>query len=439
MELRDSYKQTEGGLVPGAWESVLLDTLAKRGSGHTPDKKHPEYWNGDIRWVSLKDSDALDRLYIEETAATVTPAGIANSSAVVHPAGTVVLSRDAGVGKSAITKTAMAVSQHFIAWQCGHRLDNHFLYYWLQSEKAEFERVAFGNTIKTIGLPYFRSLAIPCPPLPEQRAIATALSDVDALLGGLERLIAKKRDLKQAAMQQLLSGQTRLPGFSGEWEVKRLGDLFYFSGGYSASRDQLSTEGHCYLHYGDIHGSTKTCIDTDADFQNIPRLDVPLRRVSAASLLDDGDVVFVDASEDDAGTSKHVVVVNKKKKPFVAGLHTIVAKSKTDELAHEYRRFCFQTTAIRRQFLFYSVGTKVSGINKSNIPKLTLSFPSVSEQTAIAEALTEMDVELAALMARRDKTRALKQAMMQELLTGRIRLISGQLKVESGEWRVESD
>jgi type I restriction enzyme S subunit len=261
--------------------------------------------------------------------------------------------------------------------------------------------------------------------LPEQRAIATALSDVDGLLGGLDRLIAKKRDLKQAAMQQLLTGQTRLPGFHGEWEVKRLGELFNFSGGYSASRDQLSTEGHCYLHYGDIHGSTKTCIDTDADFQNIPKLDIPVKRVSPASLLDDGDVVFVDASEDDAGTSKHVVVVNKSKKPFISGLHTIVAKSKTEELAHEYRRYCFQTTAIRQQFLFYAVGTKVSGISKTNIAKLKLPVPKVPEQTAIAEVLSDMDAELAALEQRRDKTRALKQAVMQELLTGKTRLIAG--------------
>src|SRR5438477_11819072 len=82
------------------------------------------------------------------------------------------------------------------------------------------------------------------PPPPEQCAIATALSDVDGLLGGLDRLIAKKRDLKQAAMQQLLTGKTRLPGFHGGWEVKTFGELFHFSGGYSASRDQLSSHGH---------------------------------------------------------------------------------------------------------------------------------------------------------------------------------------------------
>ena len=259
--------------------------------------------------------------------------------------------------------------------------------------------------------------------LPEQETIAATLSDVDALLDGLDRLIAKKRGLKQATMQQLLTGQTRLPGFDGEWEVKTLGELFRFSGGYSASRDQLSEEGHCYLHYGDIHGSSKTTIDTNADFQDIPKLAIALNRVSRDSLLEDGDVVFVDASEDDAGTSKHVVVINKDGRPFISGLHTIVAKTKTQELAHEYRQYCFQTVAIRQQFLFYAVGTKVSGISKKNISKLTLPVPSLPEQTAIAAVLSDMDAELPALEARRDKTRVLKQGMMQELLTGKTRLV----------------
>jgi type I restriction enzyme S subunit len=182
-------------------------------------------------------------------------------------------------------------------------------------------------------------------------------------------------------------------------------------------------KGHCYLHYGDIHGSSKTTIDTKDDYQTIPKLDIPLRQVSANSLLDDGDVVFVDASEDDAGTSKHVVVKNSARLPFISGLHTIVAKPKTDELAHEYRRFCFQTSAIRQQFMFYAVGTKVSGISKTNIAKLMLPVPPINEQHEIAAALSAIDVELAALEVRRDKTRVLKQGMMQELLTGRTRLV----------------
>ncbi len=261
------------------------------------------------------------------------------------------------------------------------------------------------------------------PPLPEQEAIAEALSDADALIESLEQLITKKRQIKQGAMQELLTGKKRLSGFSGEWEVKKLGDLFSFSGGYSASRDQLSSEGHCYLHYGDIHGSSKMIIDAKDDYQNIPKLNIPLKRIASNSLLEDGDVVFVDASEDDEGTSRYIVVVNKDDIPFIAGLHTIVAKSKTSELTHEYRRYCFQTADIHQQFLFFAVGTKVSGISKSNIPKLTLPVPPFPEQAAIAEILMDMEAEIDAQEVKLEKARKIKYGMMHNLLTGKIRLI----------------
>lgn len=226
--------------------------------------------------------------------------------------------------------------------------------------------------------------------------------------------------------------QTEVGIIPDEWDVKPLGNLFGFSGGYSASRAQLTTEGHCYLHYGDIHGATKTWVDTGVDYQDIPKLDIPLKRVSSRSLLEDGDVVFVDASEDDEGTSKHVVVLNKENMPFISGLHTIVAKSKTDELVHEYRRYCFQTTVVRQQFLFYAVGTKVVGISKSNIPKVFLPVPTPPEQHAIATALNDVDALLGGLDRLIAKKRDLKQAAMQQLLTGETRLPGFR-----GEWEVK--
>jgi type I restriction enzyme S subunit len=140
--------------------------------------------------------------------------------------------------------------------------------------------------------------------------------------------------------------------------------------------------------------------------------------------LEDGDVVFVDASEDDEGASRHVVIINKGKIPYISGLHTIVAKSKTEDLDHTYRRYCFQTRHIKQQFYYYAVGTKVTGISKKNIARLFLKLPPTrTEQAAIAEILSDMDAEIAALEQRREKTRLLKQGMMQELLTGRIRLV----------------
>lgn len=214
-----------------------------------------------------------------------------------------------------------------------------------------------------------------------------------------------------------------------EWIEKSLGDLFGFSGGFSASRADLSTKGHSYLHYGDIHGSTKTFVDVCND-GSIPRLDVDLSKISRASLLNDGDVVFVDASEDDDGTSRHIVVRNKKSVPFISGLHTIVAKAKTTELDNRFREFCFQTTDIRAQFKFYAVGTKVTGISKKAITEIILSYPKdKDEQRRIAEALSDTDALITKMKKLIAKKCAIKQGAMQELLTGKQRLPGF-----SGEW-----
>ena len=412
------YKQTEVGVIPEEWKAATIADVCLFSGGSQPPRAVFKFapTPGYIRLIQIRDYKSDDFVtYIPEPLARKRCTSEDIMIGRYGPPIFQILRGIEGAYNVALIKTTLKPE-----------VDREFFFNVLNQEPLfqlmeALSRRSSGQT--GVEMPALKAYGLPLPPLPEQRAIAEALSDVDELLGALDRLIAKKRDIKQAAMQQLLTGQTRLPGFSGEWEVKRLGDLFNFTGGYSASRDQLSAEGHCYLHYGDIHGSTKTHIDTDVDFQNIPKLDIPLKCVSPASLLEDGDVVFVDASEDEAGTSKHVVVINKAKKPFISGLHTIVAKSKTTELAHKYRRYCFQTAAIRQQFLFYAVGTKVSGISKSNIPKLTLSIPSIPEQTAIAEVLSDMDAELAALEQRRDKTRLLKQGMMQELLTGRIRLV----------------
>jgi type I restriction enzyme, S subunit len=342
----------------------------------------------------------------------------------------VLFAHNATVGPTALLSTELdyvILSTTATYFRCNaEKLINSFLLYVLQSAHfvGQYRAVMAQSTRNQVPITAQRKLSIILPPTKvEQEAVAETLSDADDLIESLEQLLAKKRHVKQGAMQELLTGKKRLQGFGGEWEVKRLGDLFDFSGGFSASRDQLSTDGHCYLHYGDIHKSAKTYIDVRAEHQDIPKLDMPLKRISTASLLEDGDVVFVDASEDDEGTSKHVVIVNKDKRPYISGLHTIVAKSKTDDLDHHYRRYCFQTTEIKRQFYFFAVGTKVSGISKTNIAKVTLSLPSIPEQSAIAAILSDMDTEIAALEAKLAKARNLKQGMMQELLTGRIRLV----------------
>jgi len=429
-ELKPGYKQTEVGVIPEDWEAARLgDKTTKVGSGITPtggervykQEGRPFLRSQNVGWgtLILDDIAFID----EDTHAKFQDTEIEICDVFLNITG-------ASIGRSAVADCRVKrgnVNQHVCIIRTNQvQLHPRFLNYFLLSTAGQKQIESFqaGGNRQGLNFGQIRSFLIPLPPTKaEQEVIAEALSDADALIESLEQLIAKKRHLKQGAMQELLTGKKRLPGFSGEWEEKPLGELFDFSGGFSASRDQLSTDGYCYLHYGDIHKSSKTYIDVRADYQDIPKLDIPLKRISAASLLEEGDVVFVDASEDDEGTSKHVVIVNKGNTPYISGLHTIVAKSKTNDLDHRYRRYCFQTTAIKKQFYFFAVGTKVSGISKTNIARVIIPVPSVPEQAAIAIVLSAMDAEIAALEAKLAKIRRIKQGMMQELLTGKTRLV----------------
>jgi type I restriction enzyme S subunit len=186
------------------WEVKKLEDLAKRGSGHTPSKLDPEHYNGGIKWISLADSKRLDVGLISRTEHEISAKGIKNSSAVLHPAGTVLISRDAGVGKSAVMALPMAVSQHFIVWTChANLLSNWFLYYQLQQMKPIFERIATGSTIKTIGLPFFKELLSAVPTLPEQQRIADSLSSLDAVITAAAQTLDTLKTHKQGLMQQL--------------------------------------------------------------------------------------------------------------------------------------------------------------------------------------------------------------------------------------------
>lgn len=188
----------------GEWEGKRLEDLAKRGSGHTPSKSNPEYYNGGIKWVSLADSKRLDRGLIAETAIEISEQGIHNSSTVLHPAGTVLISRDAGIGKSAVMDVPMAVSQHFIVWTCNPcKLSNWFLYHVLQNSKPIFERAATGSTIKTIGLQFFIDLIFRVPSLPEQQRIADCLTSLDDLITAQCDKLKVLRTHKQGLVQML--------------------------------------------------------------------------------------------------------------------------------------------------------------------------------------------------------------------------------------------
>ncbi|MBK8889216.1 MAG: restriction endonuclease subunit S [Dechloromonas sp.] len=250
-------------------------------------------------------------------------------------------------------------------------------------------------------------LAVRLPPLREQRAIAAALSDVDALLAKLDQFIAKKRDLKQAAMQQLLTGQTRLPGFSGEWEVKRLLSLATIAQGQINPSDE-PYRSMWLVGPEHVEGRTGKLLNR--------RTAAEQEAISGKYLFKKGDVVY--------GKINPYL-----RKAFLADFDGLCSADMYPLRAVEGVAPGFLLAIILGpEFSRYAESVSMrSGMPKINREEMagfaTLVPKSLEEQTAIATVLSDMDAELAALEARRDKTRALKQGMMQELLTGRIRLI----------------
>lgn len=196
--------------LPAGHRLVKLEDIARRGSGHTPSKRFNEYWGGGVPWVSLQDTKALDRRHIKRTAANISDLGIKNSSAEVHPVGTVFVSRDATVGRVGVMQIPMAVSQHFISWTCGPKLDHLFLYYWLLNMKPVLERIAAGSTIKTIGLPFFKELEIALPEMATQKRIVSQMMSLDDTLDANEVSLVALTTLKSALMSDLLTGRKRV-------------------------------------------------------------------------------------------------------------------------------------------------------------------------------------------------------------------------------------
>jgi len=201
------------GEVPAHWKVKKMKWVAAMESGHTPDKKVPDYWeNGDIPWVSLNDTGYLkDNEYISETAYSITAKGIENSSARLLPSDVVVFSRDATIGRCAITTRPMTVSQHFIAWVCGGELLPKYLLFRLRSMTQELDRLTSGATVKTIGMPDVRTLVTPVPPMKEQRAIVDWISTetdfIDRLAAEAQRAIDLLQERRTALISAAVTGQ----------------------------------------------------------------------------------------------------------------------------------------------------------------------------------------------------------------------------------------
>jgi type I restriction enzyme S subunit len=410
MEVRNGYKQTEAGIIPNDWWTESLANITNQimdYRGRTPKKLGMGWGGGDIPALSAGNvkkgfvdfgaecylgSEKLYRRWMTK-------------GDVVK--GDILFTTEAPLGNVALVpdNRKYILSQRVVLLQVNpNKALSSFLFQVMLSDG--FQRIladfSSGSTAKGIQRKKFEQLRIALPPIPQQRVIARALSDVDALLDGLDRLIAKKRDLKQAAMQQLLTGQTRLPGFDGEWEVVEFGDVVSIRNlKVIASSTPAGTQ----------------CVELESLGQGSGRLlaSTQARGASSKYSFQKGDVLF--------GRLRAYL-----RKYWLATFAGVCSTEiwplfpRDERICAEFLHLLVQTNGFVNA-AGVSYGTHMPRSDWAVLKKIFISLPPLAEQTAVAAVLSDMDAELTALEARRDKTRDLKQAMMQELLTGRTRLV----------------
>ena len=272
---------------------------------------------------------------------------------------------------------------------------------WVDSESARSGQPG-------INIQQLKTFEIPVPPRPEQEKIAEALSDVDALLAAMTKLIEKKRAIKQGAMQQLLTGKKRLAGFIGPWVEKRICDIGQVVTGATPPRNSDSnwTGNFPWISAKDFKG--KYIWDSEEHISDSGRMFC--RILPANSVL-----VTCIASIGLNAISKVSCATNQQ-------INAVVCKTwDTEFFYYQICRMCEDLKQIAGQ-------TAVPIIGKSQFEQMSISGPSdFAEQKAIAEVLSDMDAEIAALEAKRAKYESIKQGMMQELLTGKTRLVETRL------------
>ncbi len=260
-------------------------------------------------------------------------------------------------------------------------------------------------------------ISIILPPLPEQQAIASALSDFDEHINNLSDLIEKKKAIRDGALENLISGRTRLDGFSGEWESIPFSQYFTLLPTNTYSREQLSDSGEIgNIHYGDVlikYG----CVLSQNDY--IPRL-IDASKVNVKQYLNKNDVIIADTAEDE--TVGKAVQIGELNIPLISGLHTIACRPNY-QTAGGFLGYYINSNCYHDQLLPYITGIKVSSISKKSIGETELYIPvDPKEQQAIAEVLTAMDEEIESLETEKEKMIQIKEGAMDDLLTGRVRL-----------------
>lgn len=395
MELKPGYKQTEAGVIPEDWDAEKLGNFVSLQRGH------------DLTWRDRRPGGV-------PVMGSAGQNGFHDTALAKGPG--VVLGRSgASFGQAHYCEkdfwphnTALYVTDF-------RGNDPLFVFYFLKS--IDFTRHNSGGAQQSLNRNFIYPIPVGVPRLPEQRLIAEALSDMDALIGVLDQLIAKKRDLKQAAMQQLLTGKTRLPGFHGEWELTSLGQIISrFSTGLNPRQNfQLNAGGSFFYVTIKNFARGQLFLDEQCDLID----EAAFLRINERSDLRRDDILF-----SSIGRVGDAYLIRETPRNWNINESVFALRPDKTQVVPLMLFYLLTNKAIRDALDQGVTGSTFKSIKQAALKAIRCRIPiSHDEQTAIAAVLSDMDAELATLEQRRDKTRDLKQGMMQELLTGRTRLV----------------
>lgn len=388
------YKQTEIGVIPEDWEALPLGNLVE------------------IKKGSLITSSTLSKGDIPVIAGGKQPAYYHN---MANRFGSCVTISASGANAGFVN----FFSEPIFASDCSTIEENknislRFIYYQLKLIQNRIYYLQTGGAQPHIHPSDIKPLIFPFPKKQEQIAIATALSETDELIQKLDKLITKKKDIKKGAMQELLTGKKRLPGFSGEWETTSIGNVCTIFGrigfrGYTV-RD-IVEEGK-----GAISLSPSNIIKNKIDYTKCTYLSWKKYDESPEIQIEENDIILVKT----ASIGKTAIVKNMPEKCTLNPQLVVLKKIKINQ---RFLGYIMSFPIIQNQISSYLVGGVVPTLSQENIASLKFLYPKdKQEQSAIASILSDMDSEIEELEQKRDKYRMIKEGMMQQLLTGRIRL-----------------
>lgn len=397
---------------PKDWEKNRLDNFVYIYQGGTPSTANKAYWDGNIVWVTPSDVTKQSDLYIYDSDRKITEEGLINSSATLLPKGAILLCTRATIGELAIAGRPLATNQGFKNLVCRPNTDSTFLAYLLGTYEDEMLKKASGTTFLELSSRELSKIKVLMPPLHEQRAIAEVISDFDNHLKNLTKLIEKKKAIRDGALEDLVTGKTRLDGFEDEWEICRIETLtkqIITGGTPSTSEDKYWGGAIPWLSSTEIHQKrimNPTSYITESGLKN-----------SSAKMAPPCSVIVALAGQ---GKTRGTVAVLEREMALNQSLAAMVANDNTD--------FMFLYYALENGYedlreLSSGDGGR-GGLNKKILRDFEVKVPPCKdEQQAIASILTAMDEEINSLEQEKNKIIQLKEGAMDDLLTGRVRLV----------------